>query len=345
MTTIKDIAEKLGVSCSTVSRALKCNGRISRSMRDRVFETAEKMGYPFADKGIKNSSRLVGIIAPEIISTNYSAIVNAIISNLEHKGYSGIVGVTNFNKDTEEKWLSIFETLGVAGIIILMNNDSDSIELLKEFKRKSSVPVMQINNFEQYNEYDSLMVSNVLAAEIIAKHLKQLNHSDIAIITDIQACRRAEEIKKQLESSSLIVKSSNFIKIENMRFEQAGYEAARQLLQKEEFPTAIVATYDYLAFGIMKCFSDNGIRIPEDISLISIDNVNTASYMNKSLTTVSMPVNDAGRIATRIMVDRIESGKRQAAIQHVSLNPELIIRDTSDYNISNKNETNMERCE
>ena len=196
MATIRDIAESLGISCATVSRALNDDPRISEKTKELVITKADELHYANVS-GVskpKASKNMIGIIASEIVSANYSTLANSIISSLKSKGYIGILGVTNFDKEAERNWLDSFHKMGVAGIIVLMYNDTETIESLKYFREKSSIPVMQINNFEEYSEYDSLMVSNKLAARKIADHLKELGHKDIAILTDIQARRRAEEI-------------------------------------------------------------------------------------------------------------------------------------------------------
>lgn len=331
MTTIRDIADALDISSATVSRALNDDPRISDRTKDLVVAKAEELHYAASTSATKarRSKNTIGIIASEIVSANLSTLANAIIVSLKSKGYIGILGVTNFDKEAERNWLDTFHKMGVSGIIVLMYNDEEAIESLKEFRAKSSIPVMQINNFEEYSEYDSLMVSNKLAAVKIADHLQELGHKDVAILTDIQAQQRAHEIQKRLERNGMTVRKSSFVTIDDARYETAGYEAMKILYAKGNLPTAIVATYDYLAFGVMRFCNEKGISIPKDISLISIDNVATSAFTGKALTTVAIPTEDAGRIAARIMTDRVIAGRNKTAIQHITLNPELIIRETT----------------
>lgn len=330
MATIQDIAKKLGVSNATVSRALNNDGRISISTRKRVVAVAEELEYTgYSRKAHRTSDTMVGIITPEILSNNYSSIASTIVTNLLNKGYVGLLGVTDFDKEVEKNWLVTFAKIGVAGIIVIMYNDSETIPSLIEFKKNCRIPVIQIANFEEYSDYDSLMISNSLAAKMITTHLNGLGHRDVGIITDVEANRRASELLRYFGEQEIRVKKEHHITVEGARFEKAGYEGMMKLLQHSDLPSAIVTTYDYIAIGALRACEEKKIRVPEDLSLISIDNIGTAAYTSKALTTVSMPTEDVGRIATTILTDRIRLGKAQGAIQHISLNPELIIRETT----------------
>ena len=329
MTTIRDIAEKLEISSATVSRALNNDPRISERTKNLVFAKAEELGYPVKLNATKCLKNTIGIIAPEIVSANLSTLVNSIVVNLKSKGFTGILGITSYDKETEKNWFDYFQKVGVSGIIIIMYNDEETSMFLRAFQRKTSIPIMQINNYEEYSEYDLLIVSERLAAIKAVEHLQELGHRDIAILTDVQAEQRAVEIQKAAELRGMAIRKGSMVVIDDVRYEAAGYKAMQQLYAKGELPTAVLATYDYLAFGIIRFCHEMNIDIPKDISLISIDNVGTSAYLDKALTTVSMPTEDTGRISTRILTDRIKAGNNKPAVQHVILNPELVVRETT----------------
>lgn len=330
MVTIRDIAAQLNLSPATVSRALNHDTKINVLTRERVNALAAELGYAgAAGRKKRQSEEVIGIICPEIISNNYSSMVEALTKNLRQKGYFSIFMITNMDKETEKGMLIQLTKLNVAGIVVITYEDDTAAEMLEAFKHEyPHVPVIQIVNFQEFSEYDSLMISNELAAKVIVNHLYGLGHRDIAVISDEMAVDRMNAVCSHLEKNHIAPKKS-WICISKERFEEGGYRAAKALLNQSDRPTAIVATYDYLAIGAMKACYDLGISVPKDISIAGIDDVESSKYTYKSLTTVSMPHSDIGRIASRIIVDRIKCDKGQLAVQHVSLNPELVVREST----------------
>ncbi len=327
MVTIREIAERMGLSAATVSRALNGDSKISRETQMRVKAVADELGYVTCSVGRrkKDPSSVVGIICPEVVSNNYSATVEALSKSLKQKGFSSVFMITNMNTEDEINALKLFKNLGVAGIVMISYDDESTIAALDSFKKENSIPIVQIMNFESYAECDSLMISNTLAAKMIADHLTSLGHKDIAIVTDGRAAARKNALT---EAFSAIGIAPRVIDTGEFRFEEGGSSAAKEILKGDSLPSAIVATYDYMAVGVMKALSDAGVRVPDDISVAGIDNIRTSEYTSKGLTTVSMPHTDIGQIAARILVDRINT-KNRRAVQHVNVNPELIIRDST----------------
>lgn len=331
MTTIRDIARELKLSPSTVSRALNKDEKISKETRDRIEYTANAMHYrPRSRRSGKKSSNLIGVICPEIISYNYASVVESVSRSLKKKGYTCVVMITDFDQRLEKEALKNLAEMQVAGIVMIMYDDANSFECMENFRKKHSIPIVQVANFDEYADYDSLMVNNRLAAELAVDHLYELGHRDIAIVTDSIAVERTKMLLNRLEHYGLTLSRDRKIIVPRLRFEEAGYEGAMQLLNMPSHPTAIIASYDYLAIGVLKACSDLGVQVPEEISVVGIDSINTSRYTSKALTTVSMPHTDMGKIAASIMSDRVSSSKEdRIAIQHVSLNPVLMIRDTT----------------
>lgn len=330
MVTIRDIAAKLNLSPATVSRALNNDSKINVQTRERVITLAAELGYAgMAGRKKRQSEDVIGIICPEIISNNYSSVVEALSESLRQKGYFSIIMITSMDQETEKDMLVQLTKLNVAGIVFIAYEDETASDMLEAFKKDNpTVPVIQIVNFSEFSEYDSLMISNQLASKVIVNHLYELGHRSVAVISDKMALERLEAICYHLDKKGISPKKS-WVSISDARFEEGGYLATKELLRAQDLPTAIVATYDYLAIGAMKACYDMGIRVPEDISIAGIDDIASSKYTYKSLTTVSMPHADIGRIAARIIVDRIQHDKGQLAIQHVSLNPELIVREST----------------
>lgn len=330
MVTIQSIADQLGLSSATVSRALNNDPKISAQTKARVSALAEELGYAgTGGRKRRQCENVIGIICPEIISNNYSSVVETLSENLHDKGYQSVIMITSSQKNRERMMLEQLTRLNVAGICFFTNKDSSTVELLDTFKRTHpKLPLVLIVNSWECANYDSLMISSHHAVELVVDHLYDLGHRAVAVISDKAASGRAELICNQLRKKGISLQK-NWIIFSDLRFEEGGYQATNELLQLQERPTAIIAAYDYLAIGALKACYDAGIQVPEEISIAGIDGVITSQFSYKSLTTVSMPHVDIGRIASRILIDRIQNSKNQSAIQHVTLTPRLLVRQST----------------
>ena len=329
MATIRDIAKIADLSPATISRALRNDPNISVATREKVAKLAAEMDYfTNAKKHNRASGKIIGVICPEIVSYNYASITEAVSSQLRSKGYGCVLMVTQMEAETEKAALETLKNQQVAGIILIMYDDVASKAALAEFKKKSKIPVVQIANFDEYDGYDSLMINNRQAIEHLIDYLLELGHKDIAIVADDNAFERMNITCDCLQDKGIFLKKNRKIIVKGERFEYSGYLGAMQLLKSSDCPTAVIAMYDYIAFGILRACSELGISVPEELSVVGIDNIRTASYIPKALTTVSMPHADMGRIAARLIVNRIEEGKK-TAIQHVSLDPIIVVRETT----------------
>jgi len=331
MATIKDIASIAGVSAATVSRALKEDPRIGQETRSRILEVAREMNY-YSNKNniafLETYSKTIGIIVPEILSYNYSNLVNAIAANLKKDGYSLILGFTEFQVSEQKRLLQVFAQKNVCGIIHILYHDDEMTEFLRMFREKNDLPLIQIANYSFCEEYDSIMVCNETAVGKAIAHLVELGHSKIGVIGDVIARYRMECVEKAVKDFGLELNRKHIVSSQTKRFEPAGYEAMTKILKnRQDVPTAVIAAYDYVAFGAMRALLENGYRIPEDISIIGFDNILSASFAWKALTTISMPSQEMGAIAARIIVNKIE-GKNDVT-QHITINPELVIKETT----------------
>lgn len=330
MATIRDIAKAIGLSPATISRSLNNDSSISEATRTRVLIAANEMNYTGSSRRRnRQENHIIGIICPEIISYNYASVAESLSRHLRKKGFESIMMITGMESYAEKAALETLNKLHISGVVLIMYEDETSRMIMEEFRNKCNIPIVQISNFCEYDGYDSLMISNRQAVEVLIDHLYELGHRDIGIITDNYALLRLDIACNYLQKLGILPNRNRRIIVPTERFEQAGYTGAMQLLRSDDRPSAIIAMYDYIAIGVLRACDELGIRVPEDISVVGIDNINTSAYTQKALTTVSMPHADMGRIAARLIVDRIQEGKNHSAIQHVSLMTDLIVRETT----------------
>jgi len=331
MATLKDIANKAEVTISTVSRALNGNEEINKETRKRIVQIARELNY-VSNKNEKeycgSTLKTIGLICPEFKSNFYSSIANTIGARIKASGYAMIVGLTDFKYENELHYLNLFEEKNVDGIVFITGFDQRIKEDLINFKMRCSIPLVQLASFVNVEEYDCIKIDESLAVNLAFDHLVELGHRDIAFLGENFTRDRQKYFMDALKKHEMKI-DSDFIRAGEERFEEAGYLGMKEILAlKGKMPTAVFASYDDIAIGAMKAIFEHGLRIPEDISVVGIDDIYLARYLNIALSTVSSPVDDMTNIALKILLGKIEDSDNKT-IQHVVIKPKLIIRETT----------------
>ena len=328
MVTQNQIAIATGVNKTTVSKALMGSNDINKETAQRIRAMALELGYKAKSKFVEKKSKFIGIIFPGINSSYYSNMVSKLSQTLLQKGYTPLFTITDFKGSNEIKHLDEFIENGFAGIICLTESDYIA-EKLKASMNEGRVPILQIGLNINSNDFDNIFIDEAMGIEYSLLHLKDLGHKKIGFIGDEYANFRLKYFKKFMENNAIPL-PDDYIVISDKRNMEAGYECAEKLLCCKEFPTAIIADYDDIALGAIRKFSEEGIRVPEDLSMIGIDNATYTPYLSKSLTTIDGHVDEMCEIAVKILVNKIEN-KKFNVIQNVSIKPELIIRETTKF--------------
>ena len=327
--TLSDIAKKSGVHMSTVSKALNDSQDLNEETREAIKKIAKELNYVNIRKISKSNANInlnIGVICPEIRSNYYAQLISVIEKNLKQNGYSLVIGFSSFQFDNEVHYLSHFANNGVCGIIFITENDTID-EALKNFNKKFNMPLVLIATESETQEYDCIKIDDSLGVELALEHIIEMGHRNIAYIGDMFTKNRLAVFMSTLKKHN-IKSNANLIKVSDKRFEECGYEKMKEMLKSGHVPAAVFAAYDDIAIGAIRAILEQGLRVPEDISIAAIDNVDVAPYLSKNLTTVSYPINEVGNIATEILVRKI-SDKNYKVIKHISLKPELIIREST----------------
>ena len=195
------------------------------------------------------------------------------------------------------------------------------------FKAKCDIPLIQVNTEIRNESYDYIEIDDYKGVSLAVDHLIELGHSKICYLGDIISNMRIKSFKDTLRKNSIEV-DEDLIRVGEERFEEGGYLRMNEVLSLNKPVTAVFASYDDVAVGAMRAIYEKGLKIPEDISIIGVDNVRVTGYLYNKLTTISEPVDELGIIATKILIGKIED-KSNKIIQHVKLIPELIVRETT----------------
>jgi DNA-binding LacI/PurR family transcriptional regulator len=329
MATLSEIAKAAGVDVSTASRALNGTGKVHFETREKIVEAAKKLEYYSSRMDIRYSDKLmktVAVISADAKCQAASEIIEVMMERLQAAGYFPLSGSANLHAENLRKYMDIFERTGVAGIILVATSQKGLKRYFENFKKKNDIPIIQVVPVYESAVYDYVKVDHLQAAEMAMGHLIDLGHKRIAFIGDESTEVRNDCYCQMMKKHGLPLRE-DYIMISNMRYEKAGYFACTKLLDNKERPSAIFAAYDDLAIGAMRAVHESGLSIPEDISMIAIDNIAISSYLYRALTTVSAPIYEVGVIASKIILSKLHD-RSLRAIQHVTIKPELHVRET-----------------
>ncbi len=328
MVTLTDIATAAGVSTSTVSKALRNSSDLNKETIKRIQEIAKEYHYhaKSAESTSQRFSQFVGIICPEARSNFYAQIITHIIALLDEKSIGAMCCFTDFNAEKEAQYVKMLHAQKACGVFCL-TEDTDTRGNLSALPELANLPLVQIGINAEANEYDNIYFDDASGIEYAVDHLISLGHRRIAFIGDPYARNRLNSFVKCMNERAIGVREEFLCKSFD-RYEQCGYRQIESLLSLEPHPTAVITQYDEIAVGVLRCIYDKGLRVPEDISVIGMENAAYGAYLKDRLTTVGTHIDEISRIAVRLLMNKIEN-KDYRVVQRVSLLPELIVRETT----------------
>lgn len=320
-----------GVSISTVSKALNNSAEIGRETKSRIIKIAQDLQYdmsPARPAEEKKAGSLISVICPEISSNYYAQLVNSVGANITGRGYQYMVAVSDFNTEKEEAYLEMAAGQGIAGIVLITESEKADIEpVIRNAKYLWNIPLVLIANQADTNEFDCIKIDDALGVATGVEHLARLGHTGVAYIGDRLTEGRLLAYREAMEKNGLSV-DETLVRVSDLRFEECGYRSMKDMLSSGRAPTALFAAYDDIAIGAMRAMLEQGLGIPEDISVVGMDNVAACPYLMKGLTTVSNPIREMAEISISILNKKIRD-KEYTVVQHVVLKPELIMRETT----------------
>lgn len=328
MTTIVDIANKLKISKSTVSRALTNSSDVSAKTRERVLRTAKEMNYSvnaYARNLVTNRSHLISFMIPDIADAFYQKIAQSADEYLSNAGYS--MFYRNVKRDPKEslKFLKQAMEFHMDGVFITLDDWTDEI---CDFIANMNIPVISLRRktpdrlkeivpYVDCDYYEGL--DNTIT------YLSSYGHKEIGYIAfeTIVGKERISAYEKICSKYGLAMHM-----IRNRSFQDAGvrievgYNSAKKLINENPEITAILSGDDQLAIGALKYCNEAGIRVPEDISIMGCDDRSIGSLYCIQLTTLGQQREEAGLLAGQLMIDMIEHPGF-----HESINVPMIIRE------------------
>ena len=326
--TIYDVAARAGFSVSTVSRVFNGFEFVRESTRERIMEAAAELGYVAnlqARSLAGGRSRYVGLLVPGLDNGYVGGISQGVDRALASAGYGLMLFTTHHHRGQELGYIDTIANGLTAGLLITVPLVPKSyVEALQQ----QQFPVVLIDQADTSIKSSVVDTTNWQGGYTATEHLIHLGHRRIGFITGLMALRSATDrlagYKMALKDHDIAVDESLIVEGDYMR--EMGYAATRQLLTTEQRPTAIVAANDFTALGAMEAIHDEGLGIPNDISIIGFDDIPEARVVHPKLTTVRLPLEQMGRVAVELLLEHIEDPEQQP--KHITLSTQLIERQS-----------------
>lgn len=303
--TIYDIAQEANVSVATVSRVLTGSAKVSDEKREKVEALIHKYDFkPNAlAKGLSDSkSRILGIMVADIRNPFYATLFMECEKEAAKYGYSLILYNTLSNPDLEITYLEKMVSMRVEAVIKIGGRIDDVVtdmEFVEQVNKvANNIPIVIVGKLDGADCY-SVRIDTFQATDLVMEHLFSLGHSDIAMIggsTDTQSTvERYMRYKQQLRRRGIPVRDEYMV-YHDYYDDRGGYECMNELLILEDRPSAVIAINDFTAVGAMRALVEAGVRVPEEISVISYDDTIMANTMIPRLTSVNYNYEKFGEI-------------------------------------------------
>jgi LacI family transcriptional regulator len=325
--TIQDIARVAGVSYQTVSRVLNDKPDVSKETRKHIKEVIQKLHYRPNElaRGLRSkNTRTIGLIVPDSSNPFFAEIAKGVENRGFEKGYSVILCNSAQLLARELEYLELLRAKKVDGIIFITTTTQVShIRPLCE----SGIPVVMFFRDAGDLSVDTFKIDNALAGYIATSHLIELGHRDIACIRpkfdQTPSGKRVEGYQRALTEAGLTWQADLMPRGDNL-FE-GGERAMQTLIDSGIAFSAVFAANDAMAIGAMRCLRHYGFRIPQDVSIVGIDDILLARYCEPPLTTVAQMKQEAGMMAARALIERIEE-QYQGKPRETLLDVHLVVR-------------------
>ncbi|MFI6322450.1 LacI family DNA-binding transcriptional regulator [Nonomuraea sp. NPDC050556] len=321
MPTIYDVARHAEVSAATVSRVLNGNQTVDPAMTARVLKAVRELGYrpnAVARNLRRSRTTLWAVIISDIGNPFFTAMVRGIEDVAQQAGYSVVLCNTDEDPEKENTYVTAALSQQMAGVIISSSGSAKAAKHLME----SSTPVVAIDRELAKGAVDTVMVDNEGGAYAATRHLIDVGYRRVACVTGPAGVSTAD---RRLRGYTKAIETAPIVRRADFR-EQGGFDAMASLLDDER-PDAVFVANNLMAIGALRCLAARDVGIPGEMGVVGFDDIPWADLIRPSLTTVAQPTYELGRVAARLLADRIESpsGKPSTII----LPAEMHVRQSS----------------
>lgn len=326
-----DLARELGVSISTVSRALSDSQGVGPEMKQRVLKLVKRYNYrpnQLASALRNGQSKLLGIVVPHLEGRFFASVVHGIEAAASKAGYSAIICQSNGDADQELRHLDTLRSAQVAGVLLSL---AQGTHFQQHLLRNDALPLVFFDRVPEGVEVNAVVLDDREAGYLATRHLLSQGCRRIVHLAGPQQLNtyrnRRQGYLDALREAQLAPDELLTLEME-LRPGQAA-EAMRQLLGQPSPPDGLFAANDYAALEAIQEASRQGVRVPEDLAVVGFSNEAFTALTMPTLTTIDQQAEEMGRAAVRLLLEVIREGKARPVPRKVVLLPKLLVRDSS----------------
>lgn len=326
--TIRDVSKRAGVSTATVSRVLSGLGGASEGTRRKIEQVVRELGYRpnrMARDLRATRSKLIGVAIPDLQNPFFTGVVSGVEEVLQKAGFTTFLANSGEDMERERRELEALRTERVSGVLLIpcSTRGENYAELVN-----SGVPMVTVDRALEGVSVDCVTSANEAGAYEAVAQLARYGYPSIGMVNG-PACfgvARDRELGflRAMETFGLEVRA-DWVASGDFS-EDSGYEAMRRILEVPERPRAIFVSNFLMALGALRALHERRLRIPEEVALMTFDDMPWASAMNPALSTVAQPVRELGRTAASLLLERMADSARP--VRTIVLDTELVLRQS-----------------
>jgi DNA-binding LacI/PurR family transcriptional regulator len=330
---LKDVAASVKLSPTTVSIVLNyspLSDSIPQETKDRIFEAARTLNYRpnYIARSLRNQrTHTIGVLIPEMSEGYTAAVLSGVEAKLSQEGYFYFVASHHHHADLIEKNTQFLTARCVEGILAIDT----------PIHHQNFLPIVSLSGHERIKGVTNIVLNHERAAHLAVEHLYDLGHRKIAVIKG-QEFSSDTEVRLQtfLQTAQKfgVAIGDNWITqlIGDDPSSETGYLATKKLLSRDVEFTAILAFNDISAIGAIRALRENGLSVPEDVSVIGFDDIAAAEFHNPALTTIRQPLKKMGSLAAEHLLQNIQKNPADTLSLEITVEPDLIVRQSTAKN-------------
>lgn len=335
--TLKDIANALNISVTTVSKALRGYSDVGSATKQAVLKLAEKMNYTPNTVAVylrTKQTKTIGVIIPSIVHQFFSKVMDGIINEAEKHGYLVITLQSDEKIEFEKKQLHLLQQKRVDGILISLSNETYQFDHINDILQ-NDIPIVMFDKISKVSKCSKVVIDDQLAAYNAVSYLIEKGYRRIAhfrgSLQPQNSIDRFLGYKKALLANGINYDPTLIYICDNNDDFNDGYKNAKKMVNDHNDVDAVFAITDVIAVGILKYFNENNIKVPNDIAVFGFSDWFMSSVVTPTLSSVVQPGFEMGRKATELLIEEIQHKSKGTPylFQNVILPTSLVIRKST----------------
>ncbi len=328
--TLQDVAQRAEVSTATVSRCLNEPGKVRNEVRKKINKAINDLGYVphgAARALASRRTRTIGAIVPTIDNAIFSEAIQHLQQGLAKANFTLLLTNSSYSLEEELNEVNSLLSRGIDGLVLV--GELHHPEVFAAIEREQ-IPYVNLWTYNPSSKYSCIGFDHIKAGHQLAKHLVDLGHKEIGIVSGFlenndRAILRLQGMKETIEEAGLSFQEDKIIEC-RYSVEQ-GCAATHTLLDRHPEITAINCGNDILALGALAAARERGLDVPKDLSVTGFDNLEMIPYLSPALTTVNSPSKRMGEMAAEYILKQLEAD--DPSIERIELEAELVVRETT----------------